>query len=362
MSKPLRVIHGGTGVAGSAALYAIIEQDGLELVALLVNSEKNEGLDAGSFARLPDCGIKSTRDIDSLVKMDADVVLYMLLIPNVDHICAFLESGKNVVTTAGFFFPFFNNKDIARRLQESCEKGGTSFYSTGLNPGVVDEILPLIMSRLCMSWKTVYTAEYAWLGSYPSQAMLVDMMGFGKTLEELENGGAKDMPLMTELFSGSCAGLGHELGVEIDEVREERSFVMAPRDIHVKMGTVKEGTMAGQRWRWTGYSKGEPRVIQETFWIIDYDLGEGYPAKGSMEGSKWVVEIEGQPSVRTQLEIARSWADPNKKGIPARGAATGMAAVNSLADVVAAKPGLLLASDLPQPKMRISKYGVGDKS
>lgn len=358
MSKPLRVIHCGTGLAGAQALRAIILQDGLELAGLLVNSEGNAGKDAGSFARLADTGIISTRDADALVASDADAVIYMLLVPDIDHICKFLESGKDVITTAGFFYPRFNNKDVERRLQQACERGGTSFYSTGLNPGLVDEILPLSLSRLCMSWESVYIAEYAWLGKYPSEAMLFDMMGFGKTLEEVEAGAVKDMPLMTELFSGSCAGLGHELGVEIDDVVETRTFVLAEKDLEIKAGTIKKGTIAGQRWRWAGLSKGVERIIQETFWIIAYDLGEGWPETGSMDGSKWIVSIEGTPSVRCQFEINRSWADPNRKGIPASGAATGMAAVNALADVVAARPGILLASDLPQPRIRPSRFAA----
>jgi 2,4-diaminopentanoate dehydrogenase len=116
--------------------------------------------------------------------------------------------------------------------------------------------------------------------------------------------------------------------------------------------------MAGQRWRWTGYANGVPRVVQETFWILAYDLGEGYPETGSMEGSKWEVKIEGEPSVRCHFEIRRSFEDPQRRGIPASGAATGMAAVNSLVDVVSAPPGLLLASDLPQPRIRPSSYGA----
>lgn len=359
MSDPLRVIHCGTGLAGAQALRAIILQDGLELAGLLVNSEANVGKDAASFARLPDCGVLSTRDVDALVATDADAVIYMLLVPNIDHICKFLASGKDVITTAGFFYPRFNNSEVERRLDEACKEGKSSFYSTGLNPGVVDEILPLSLSRLCMSWEQVYIAEYAWLGKYPSQAMLFDMMGFGKTLEDVEAGAVKDMPLMTELFSGSCAGLGHELGVEIDDVTETRSFVLAERDLEIKAGTIKTGTIAGQRWRWAGLSNGVERIVQETFWIIAYDLGEGWPETGSMDGSKWIVSIEGTPSVRCQFEINRSWADPDRKGIPASGAATGMAAVNALADVVAAPPGILLASDLPQPRMRLSRFGSG---
>lgn len=353
MSKKLRIIHCGTGLAGAMALRAVIEQDGLELAGLLVHSEANEGRDAGSFCRLPDCGVRATRDVAALVATPADAVVYMLLVPNLDDVCAFLASGKNVVTTAGFLYPQWNNQEAYRRLQAACEAGRSSFYSTGLNPGLVDEILPLALSRLCMSWESVYVAEYAWLAKYPSSAMLFDMMGFGKTLAEVEAGGAKDMGLMTELFSGSVAGLAHELGVDLDEVRETRAFALTPTRLELAAGPIEAGTIAGLRWRWTGYKDGVDRIVQETFWIVAYDLGEGWPETGSMEGSKWEVRIEGTPSVRCGFEIRRSFVDPTKRGLPASGVATGMAALNAVTDVVAARPGVLLASDLPQPRIRI---------
>jgi 2,4-diaminopentanoate dehydrogenase len=353
MPASLRVIHCGTGLAGAMGLRAIIEQDGLELAGLLVNSESNVGRDAGSFCRLPDCGITATRDVDALVVTHADVVVYMLLVPNVEHICAFLASGKNVVTTAGFLYAQWNNQEVQRRLEAACEQGRSSFYSTGLNPGLVDEILPLTLSRLCMDWESIYIAEYAWLGKYPSGPMLFDMMGFGKTLAEIDAGAAKEMPLMTELFSGSVAALAHELGVELDEVRETRAFALTPKRLEIKAGVIEANTVAGLRWRWTGYQGGVERIAQETFWIVDYDLGEGWPESGSMEGSKWEVRIEGTPSVRCRFEINRSFIDPTKRGLPASGVATAMAAVNAVADVVAARPGVLLASDLPQPRIRI---------
>jgi hypothetical protein len=144
----LRIIQCGTGVAGRQAIGAILERPGLELVGLLVHSAENEGRDAASFIGAPDCGISGTRDKAALFALEADVVSYMMLIPSLDDICGFLEAGKNVITTSGFMFPRWNNPDAERRISAACAAGGSSFYVTGINPGFVDEVLPLTLSML----------------------------------------------------------------------------------------------------------------------------------------------------------------------------------------------------------------------
>lgn len=346
----LRIVQCGTGIAGAQALRAILDRDDLELTGLLVHSEDNEGRDAGRFVGKPDCGVVATRDVASLVATEADAVVYMMLVPDLDDVCAFLESGKNVVTTAGFMFPSWNDPETDRRLRAACAIGGSSFYVTGINPGFVDEILPLTLSRLSRDWRLVEISEYADCARYPSAPMLFDVMGFGKTPEDVEAGRVGDMRVMTDFFAASVAALAHELGVELDEVDQSREFALAPRRLETAAGPIEVGTIAGQRWRWAGRVAGVDRIVQETFWIIAFDLGEGWPAAGAMEGdTRWTVTVEGTPSLRCVFEARESFAGATT-GINPSGVATAMAAVNSLKSVVAARPGLLTSADLPQPR------------
>ena len=120
MEKPLRVIQCGTGVAGRQAITAYLDRPSFELTGLLVHSPSNEGRDAAAFINRLDCGIRGTSDVAALAAMDADVVAYMMLIPNLDDICTFLASGKSLVTTSGFMFPGWNNTPAERRLREAC--------------------------------------------------------------------------------------------------------------------------------------------------------------------------------------------------------------------------------------------------
>ena len=48
-------------------------------------------------------GVLATDDIDEILALGADCVLYMPQECNVDDVCRLLESGANVVTTRGEF-------------------------------------------------------------------------------------------------------------------------------------------------------------------------------------------------------------------------------------------------------------------
>ncbi|BDB41182.1 hypothetical protein IWGMT90018_16280 [Mycobacterium kiyosense] len=55
-----------------------------------------------------------------------------------------LEAGINIVTTADWItgwhrdrnHPHHSGKPVTQLLAEACAKGGTTFYGTGMNPGV----------------------------------------------------------------------------------------------------------------------------------------------------------------------------------------------------------------------------------
>ncbi|MEZ4292832.1 MAG: SDR family NAD(P)-dependent oxidoreductase [Myxococcota bacterium] len=348
----LRVVQCGTGIAGAEALADVLERDDLSSPACSYTASPTRGATRGvsSGSRIA----ASSRPATSRGSSRPTPTSWSTCCssPSLDDVCAFLASGKNVVTTAGFMYPRWNAKEADRRLRDACERGGSSFYVTGINPGFVDEILPLTMSRLSRDWQLVHVREYADCSKYPSPAMLFDVMGFGKTPEDVAAGRVADMTVMTDFFAASVAALAHELGVELDEVQPSREFVLAPRRIETAAGAIEGGTIAGQRWRWAGVSQGVERVVQETFWIIAFGLGEGWPAAGEMEGdTRWTVTIEGTPSLRCVFEARASFAG-RETGVNPSGVATAMAAVNSLASVVAAPQGLLTSGDLPQPRMR----------
>ncbi len=351
----LRVIQCGTGVAGKQALRAILDNPALELVGLFVHSAGNNGRRAGELAGLgAECSVVATDRFAEILALEADAVCYMMLMPDVEQICALLASGKSVVTTAGLMLPAWHSTAVQAQLDAACQRGNSSFYVSGINPGWVDEILPLTMSALCRRIEQIHIREYADCSKYPAPHIL-NVMGFGRPLADIQNGNLPDLAIMREFFQQSVAALAHGLELQLDEVRESRDFIFSERAYDIAAGHIPQGTIAGQRWRWVGISDGVERIVQETFWITAFDLGPGWPQRGeTTNDTQWCVTIEGTPSLRCTFEprysfLDRALATPDYNP---SGLATAMAAVNSLQPVAAARSGTLTSTDLPLPRSR----------
>ena len=83
--------------------------------AVLVHSEEKVGKDAGEIAGIDPIGVVATDDVESIIAIDADCVFYTPIIMDVDTVCRLLRSGKNVVTTSGFFHPSPDFRDDGER-------------------------------------------------------------------------------------------------------------------------------------------------------------------------------------------------------------------------------------------------------
>jgi 2,4-diaminopentanoate dehydrogenase len=354
--QTLRVIQCGTGVAGRQALRAILGNRSMCLVGLLVHGESRSGQDAALIAGLDDAGsVRATDSFEEILRTEADAVCYMMLLPDLERICALLESGKNVVTTAGLMFPRWSDETAAARLERACARGKSSFHVTGINPGWVDEVLPLTMSALCRDIRSIHIREYADCARYPAPHIL-NVMGFGRSLEDVRSGRLPDLAIMRDFFTQSIAALAEGLRLQLDEITESREFALAPHAYDIAAGHIPAGSIAGQRWRWQGIAGGVPRIVQETWWITAFDLGEDWPRAGALDNdTQWRVTIEGTPSLRCTFEPRYSFLHGAARPAPdfnPSGLATAMAAVNSLHALCAAPPGIRLASDLPLPRCR----------
>ncbi len=120
-----------------------------------------------------------TDDIDAIVALDADCVFYTPIIMDVDTVCRLLRSGKNVVTTSGFFHPSPDFREPAEQIRAACADGGASFHGGGIHPGYAGDILPLTLARVMSRIDTIHVYEVVdVLKDAPMDH--IDWMGFGK--------------------------------------------------------------------------------------------------------------------------------------------------------------------------------------
>ncbi|MBP1689998.1 MAG: dihydrodipicolinate reductase, N-terminus protein, partial [Deltaproteobacteria bacterium] len=137
-----RVIQWSTGNVGKLALRGIINHPDLELVGLWVHSPDKVGRDAGDIVGLPPTGIKASNDVAALLALEPDCVSYTAtgdLRPSeaIDDMCRILASGANVVATSvvPLVFPPAADPSIVARLQAACDQGGTTCFTSGIDPG-----------------------------------------------------------------------------------------------------------------------------------------------------------------------------------------------------------------------------------
>ncbi len=154
MTQKLRVIQWATGNVGKHAIEAVHNHADLELVGALVYSDEKAGRDVGEIAVIGEIGVTATKDVDEIVALDADCVLYNPIgdwnPPAALDVCRLLASGKNVVSTAvtAWIYPKSSGEEVVARLEAACAEGQSSFHGTGIEPGWADEVLPLTMSGL----------------------------------------------------------------------------------------------------------------------------------------------------------------------------------------------------------------------
>lgn len=143
-----RMVQWATGTIGARSLRAVIQHPGLALAGVSVHSPAKEGRDAGELCGTAPTGVKATHDIERVLALGADCVLYMPLACDVDEVCRPLESGADVVTTRGeFHHPGSMDPVMRRRVEEDCARGGTSMHSTGSSPGFITEAVPTTSPR-----------------------------------------------------------------------------------------------------------------------------------------------------------------------------------------------------------------------
>src|SRR5918993_5298233 len=99
----LRVIQWATGNVGRAAIEGVLAHPDLDLVGCWVHSADKDGLDVGTLVGGDAVGVAATTDVDALLALEADCVLYSPLFADPGVVTRILGSGTNVVTPLGWF-------------------------------------------------------------------------------------------------------------------------------------------------------------------------------------------------------------------------------------------------------------------
>ncbi len=337
-----RVIQWATGGVGRASIEGILAHPELELVGCWVHSDDKVGKDVGELCDMEPIGIAATNHVETLLALEADCVMYSPIVANRKEVIRILESGKNLVTPLGYFYP--GKRDVSD-LEAACRAGGVTLHGTGIHPGGITERFPLMISALSQNITHVRAEEFSDIRTYDAPFVVGEIMGFGKTPEE-----AAKSPMLDAMGGGfmeSVDMVADALGFALDEERRTKHEVaVATRPIDSPIGPIEPGLVAAQRFTWEGTVRGETVISVRTNWFMGE---EGFDPAWNFgpEGERFEVEVTGDPSGKV---IFRGWHPESiEQGLKRNPGivATATHVVSAIPYVCQAPPGIKTYLDLP---------------
>ncbi|MDP9181440.1 MAG: dihydrodipicolinate reductase [Actinomycetota bacterium] len=337
-----RVIQWATGGVGRAAIEGIVAHPELELVGTWVHSSAKEGQDAGELAGIGRLGVAATTDVDALIALEADCVVYAPLLPDEDVLCRLLASGLDVVTPLGWVYPAAKDTEA---LEKACAAGGSTLHGTGIHPGGITERFPLMVSGLTAAITHVRAEEFSDIRTYGAPDVLRDIMLFGAMPEA-----AMASPMVAWMGAGfgqSVRMVAAELGFAIDdEIQSSNEVAVATAPIDTPMGVIEPGLVAAQRFSWTATVAGEPVMTARVNWLMGEEhLAPAWHFAG--KGERFEVELKGDPDVLVTFKgyqpVSVEAGLIRNPGI----VATANHCVSAIPYVCAAGPGIKTYLDLP---------------
>lgn len=341
MDQKLKIVQWTTGNVGQRSVRAVTASPDLELVGCYAWSPDKVGQDVAALCGLDTpTGVTATSNVDALLALRPDCVVYNPKWCDVDELVRILESGANVVTTA-MFITGHALGDGRSRLADACARGGSTLFGTGMQPGLA-QLLAIVSGQACDRIDSISVLESVDSTGYDSADTELSV-GFGQPIDH--PGLPAQTAAATAVFGDAVHLMAGALGLEFDEIRCDAEYAQTTEDIDLGSWTIAAGCVAGVAISWQGIKDGRTVVALNTRWRKGRTLEPDWKVEHG-----YVVDIQGRPCVRTKFEVypgadfvAKSFKDYMILGM----IMTAMPAVNAIPAVVAAAPGIATYADLP---------------
>jgi 4-hydroxy-tetrahydrodipicolinate reductase len=325
----IRVLHVGLGPIGAAVARQIAARKGLRIVGAVDIDPLKIGQDVGAVIGVDRTlrvrvGVEIGKTIEASNPDVAVLCTSSSLKGVLPELLEVLEHGVPVVTTTEeAAYPRTANRTIAKRIDAAAKKAKVAVLGTGVNPGFTMDALPIALSAVCerVDRIEVRRVQDARIRRLPFQQKI----GAGLTPEEFQ-GRVESGRVRHVGFTESIQMVGDAMGWKLDEITDEVSAKIADQAVSSEWLSVAPGQVSGIVQDGVGYLKGEPKITLR----LEAYLGasESYDA----------VLIEGTPRIYSKID-----------GGVHGDIATASMAVNSIAAVLSAAPGLRTMRDMRLP-------------
>lgn len=274
----------GTGRAGTELVRAAGMRGDIEIVAAVAVSAEKDGLDLGDATIGTPLGVPITTDLASvLARDDVDVILHSGLgeaseVAEVLGCC--VDAGKDAITVAGFVHPpTAIGREAAIRLDERARAGGGRIVGTGVNPGLLLDVLPALAGSMATRIDRVGARRVSDIRSWGG-GVLEHEVGVGQPVESVRGNPALAV-------DESLALVADALQLGLDSIEDVHDPLRARTAREHGGRRVEPGRTVGFRRRALGRRDGQ--IVAEIEWLAIFCLdpevdGEAESAKVWVEG------------------------------------------------------------------------------
>lgn len=334
MPEPFRILQIGFGTIGKTIAQAIIERENLELVGVvdiapeLSNQpvEKLLSLKSDTTTLIRADLVEVIQELD---ERQADVALVLTsssLEKVAQTISSCLKAGMDVVSLCEeLSYPYFRHLQLCKELDQLGKQVGKTILGTGINPGFLMDLLPIILSAPCIHVDNIHVTRH--MNSSHRRHSFQKKIGTGMTKGSFKEAITEGTITGHVGLVESIHMIGDALNLGLDHVEEfPPEPVIASKEIVTPFASVGKGEVRGLKSRAVGQKKGKTLIT------LDF---QAY-AEASPEYDE--VRIKGIPNIQQRIE----------SGVHGDYGTTGMV-VNMIPLAVQARPGLLTMKDLPCP-------------
>ena len=331
----VKVIIWGLGAMGSGMADMLLKKKGVEIVGAVGRGAK-VGKSMYEFIQTergdrPDVIIGTPEDV--IKEGAADIVLTATdsyTKTAFDRLKFILEKKINVVSSAEeMAYPQAQSPEEAKKLDEIAKENGVTIIGTGINPGLIMDLLVVLMTGCCETVDSITARRVNSLS--PFGPVVMEEQGIGITKEEFEEGVRTGTLSGHVGFPESIHMVADAIGRNVEKVEQSMNPIMTDVDRKSPYGFAKAGNVAGCAMKGFGYVDGEMKIEMDHPQQIE-------PEMVGVQTGDYVI-IKGNPNINMV----------NSPEVPG-GIGTIAMCVNMIPHVINARPGLKTMIDLPVPR------------
>ncbi|TCS90584.1 4-hydroxy-tetrahydrodipicolinate reductase [Keratinibaculum paraultunense] len=331
----VRVILWGLGAMGKGIAETLLTKKGVEIVGVAWRGERI----GKSMYDYLDVERGDRKDViigtyEEVIKEGAaDIVIIStdsFVKDNFDKIKYCLEKKINVISTAEeMAYPQAQEPELAKEMDRIAKENGVTVLGTGINPGLMMDLLVLVLTGACTDVKNIKVKRVNSLS--PFGPAVLNGQGVGLEVEEF-NKRVEEGTLAGHVgFPESITMIADALGWKLDNIELVREPIVTNVYRRTPYIEVEPGKVAGCNMKGYGYVDGELKIEMLHPQQIEPQL------EGIDTGD--YITIEGTPNINMSI----------KPEVPG-GIGTIAMCVNMIPHVINASPGLKTMIDLPAPR------------